>query len=641
MTTPYFQLLSACSEERLKRICELRKLAVPNGWNDTGDGRHRMLKTMVFHLEDNKSLTNAIAGLPSGTLKALKSLAAENMVADEGTLQCLFDLGLAFPEGGESNGIPCGNWTVPERVGDTLADFDDAVLDFQAEGEVALLPSTQFGFSLALTSVLLRCVNGMRILKGGLPAKKELGQLLDQNAFISDERDATLVFALLHRMGLLWSREGFVDTLVQAVLAQPPRWVAERAFAKLLEDDLRLWRMPSPEDRRFLMQHLLERKGQVLEVKPFLAFLKVLRPMDESLALNSFLPFLIRMGIAAADSAGRYLALTEHGAALAQEYILRDSAGIDGHWRQLGQVAPLYAHATLELLTPAMQNPHRLLKLAQVADVEVIDAMVSFRFSAATLIRALDSGIPLKEARAHVRGSDEIELPQPLLNLFADLGERLGEVEVEQGVRLVRTRSEDLASELLVRPELASLALEPISERVLQVRGSGNAFALLKQAGFIPRPVRFLPVSIDGNENLYVWALACLVLVDEKGMSSYLEPVRKMIHDALLRIQSADPALFNEIRRRVPMLHPEADPRQAQEETQRILEYASEHNLTAEITYMPLAAHRAQARRVTPRSIEGEHLNAYCHLHQEEMSFRLARILGVRLLDEKGHTPVV
>jgi predicted DNA-binding transcriptional regulator YafY len=46
---------------------------------------------------------------------------------------------------------------------------------------------------------------------------------------------------------------------------------------------------------------------------------------------------------------------------------------------------------------------------------------------------------------------------------------------------------------------------------------------------------------------------------------------------------------------------------------------------------------RSQLRRVTPISIDSEHLTAYCHLHQEEMSFRLSRILGVKLLNEKGH----
>lgn len=630
MAPTYFQLLSQCSEEQLQRICEHRKLPVPNGWNDSDEGRHRLLKTMVFHLEDNKRLINAIADLPSSALKALKSTIAERGKHDYGMVQGLFDLGLAFPEAAGT-----GGWIVPERVGDALADFDDTALSFQAESGILMQPSIQFGFSLALTSVLLRCVNGIRVLKGGLPAKKELAQLLNLNAFLTEERDATLIFALLHRMGLLWSREGCVDTLVPAVEAHPPRWVAERAFAKLLEDDLRQWKMPAPEDRRFLMQHLLERKGQILEMRPFLDFLQTLQPLDESRTAVSFFPFLIRMGLIATDVAQRHLTLTPHGTALAQEYLLRDSIGTEGHWIPMNQAARLITQPTLELLTPALQNPHRLLKLAQLADVEVIDTMVSFRFAAGTLIRALDSGISLEEARSLVHDSEETNLPQPLYNLLQEVGERLGEVEVEQGVRLVRTRDAVLANELCIRPELESLGLEQISPTVMQVKGSGNAFALLKQAGFIPRPVRFLPVSIDDNENLYTWALACLALVDEKGMSSFLEPVRQMIHDALQRIHSDDPALFNEIKRRVPMLHTE-EGTQAVEETQRILEFAGEQNLTAEITYMPLAAHRAQARRVTPRSIDGEHLNAYCHLHQEEMSFRLTRILGVRLLNEKG-----
>ena len=37
--------------------------------------------------------------------------------------------------------------------------------------------------------------------------------------------------------------------------------------------------------------------------------------------------------------------------------------------------------------------------------------------------------------------------------------------------------------------------------------------------------------------------------------------------------------------------------------------------------------------------VEGDHLHAFCHLHQEEMAFRLSRIQGVRLLNERGWTP--
>jgi len=628
MASSYFQLLSRCPDERLRKICETRRLPVPNGANGSPEARHRLLKTMEFHLGSNRLLVDAIADLPTGALRALKAMAGGGALPDGGTLQRLFDLGLALP--GEA-----GAWEVPERVGDALEDFDEGALSFQEEGGAALPPAKEHGFSLALTSVLMRCVNGIRVLKGGLPARKELSQLLDRNAFLADERDATLLFALLHRMGLLWSRQGYVDTLVPAVLAHPPRWVAERAFAKLLEDDLRHWKMPAPEDRRFLMLHLLERRGQVLAAGPFLGFLQTLRPLDEARVRQAFLPFLARMGLLAADAGIGRMALTEHGAALSQEYLMRDPMGTEGHWAPLCAEAPLVAQATLELFTPAAQSPHRLLKLAQLADVEATDSMVAFRFAPATFARALDSGMSLDEARSCLTGADGAALPQPLESLLQDIGERQGEVEVEQGVRLVRTRKAGLASELRVRPELASLGLEPISDTVMQVKGRGNAYALLKQAGFVPKPVRFLPVSIDDNERLYVWSLACLSLVMERGMSSYLEPVQQLIRDALRRIQSDDPALFNEIRRRVPMLHPEGGS-QAQEELQRILEYASEHDLAVEITYMPVAGERAQERRVTPKSVEGEHLKAYCHLHQEVMSFRLARIMGARLLNERG-----
>jgi hypothetical protein len=285
------------------------------------------------------------------------------------------------------------------------------------------------------------------------------------------------------------------------------------------------------------------------------------------------------------------------------------------------------------------QDPHRLLRLAQLGDVDSMDAMMGLRLGPDTLIRALDAGLSIEDLRSRL-GSGTTGIPQTLAQLLDDLGDRLGEVEVAQGVRLVKARTRELAEELLVRPELAPLGLKAISETVLEASGPGNAFALLKQAGFLPKPGRFLPLSLDGDESLYLWALACLAFVNEKGMNHHLEPVRQMIQGAMQRIQSQDPALYTEIQRRIPMLNLGGGP-QAAEETQRILEYGVTYNLMAEITYMPLAAHRSQLRRVTPQAVDGEHLRAFCHLHQEEMSFRLSRIIGVRLLNEKGWTPGV
>ncbi len=588
----------------------------------------RLLKTMVFHLEDNKQLTNTLADLSSSHLLALKGL-AEDGTQPEGTVaEELFDLGLILPHKAQ--------WVMAERTSDALADFDEGSLSFQDTEASDMLQIPTYGFALAVSSVLLRCTSGIRVLKGGLPAKKELGQILNRNAFLKDERDATLLFALLHRLGLLWSREGRVDTLMPAVLSHPPRWVAERVFAKLIEDDLKLWNLPPAEDRRFVIQHLLERRGQNLKTAPFLAFLKTLHPLDLARTQGVFLPFLCRVGIVAMDAAGEHVTLTIHGEALTQEYLTRDHRGTEAHWAPLLAEQPLVVQPTLEALTPMSQNLHRLLALAQVAEVEALDAMVGFRLGADTLVRALDNGIPMGEIKARLGGTHH--LPQTLHQLLDDLEARLGEVEVEQGARLVRARTPELAAELRLRPELASLQLTPISDTVMEANGPGNAFALLKQAGFLPKPGRFLPISLDGDESLYLWSLACLAFVDLKGMNHHLDPVRQSIQAALQKIQAEDPNLYQEVMRRVPMLNVGGGV-QALEEAQRILEYAAGDHFMVEITYMPLAAHRSQLRRVTPRAIEGEHLRAFCHLHQEEMTFRLSRITGVRLLNERGWTP--
>ena len=629
MARSHFQLLSNCSDEQLRTICERRKLPIPIRVDDGPDGRLRLLKTMAFHLEEHKRLSDALADLDSPSLVALKHLAAEGTLPEPATLRRLAGLGLALPEG--------EGWAVAERVADALEDFDDGALSFQAPPEVKLRHAEPFRFSLALTSVLLRCVSGLRVLKGGLPAKKELGQILQRNAMLQEEQDATLLFTLLHRLGLLWNRDGRVETLLPAVTSHPPRWVAERAFASLLEHDLKAWGMPPAEERLFLMQHLLERRGQTLAVQPFLTFLRTLHPLDEERTRTVFLPFLGRMGIIQGDAGYAHLRLSEHGEALAHEYLLRDLKGTAAHWEPLNQAQPLIIQPTLEVLTPLLQTPHRLLQVAQLAEVESLDAMGTFRVSHASLVRALDAGVPMEDLALRL-GTGTQTLPQPLLQLLEDLSRRVGEVEVHQGVRLIRARTAHLADELKLRPELAPLKLGSLSDTVLEVQGDGNAYALLKQAGFMPQPGRFLALSLDSDEKLYLWALAALAFVDEKGMNHHLEPVQQMVRSALQRLHDEDPALYQEVQRRIPMLHLGGEDQLA-EEVQRILEYAAGHTLMVELTYLPPAAHRTQLRRVSPRTIQEDHLLAFCHLHQEEMSFRLTRIQGVKLLNERGWTP--
>lgn len=627
----HYQLLSHCTDEQLRTICERRKLPIPLRWDDGPDGRKRLLKTMVFHLEDHKHLTDALADLRSDGLVALKHLAQQGEQPAPGQALALLALGLALPTAPKSPEL-----AVAERIADALEDFDDTALNFQAVEGISLRPAEPYRFSQALTGVLLRCVPGIRVLKGGLPAKKELGQLMHRNALLSEEEDTTLLFTLLHRLGLLWKTEGRVETLLPAVLAHPPRWVAERAFASLLEHDLKVWGFPPAEDRLFLMQHLLERRGQTLAVAPFLAFLKALHPLEEERTLEVFLPFLRRMGLIAMDAAGDHLALTPHGEALAHEYLLRDLKGTEAHWAPLESAQPLVLQPTLEVLTPLLQNPHRLLELAQLADVEALDTMAALRVNHESLVRALDLGVPLPKLRSRL--ASQQPLPQPLAQLLEDLERRVGEVELTQGVQLLRARDKQLADELCLRPELAPLRLRPVSETTLEITGEGNAETLLKESGYLPTIPSFLAVSLDRDEELYLWALAALAFVEEKGMATHLDPIRALVRQTLQRLHDEDPVRHQRVRRRIPMLHLGSDAQPAEEGVQ-ILEYAAGHNLMCELSYLPPAAHRTQLRRTTPREIQGDHLIAFCHLHQEEMAFRLTRIQGVKLLNERGWSP--
>jgi hypothetical protein len=178
MAQTHYQLLSNCSDEQLRRICERRKLPLPQHWEEGADGRIRLLKTMAFHLEDNRHLTNALADLDSAHLRALKRLAEDGAQPADAFVPLLADLGLVLPV--------VGGWALAERIADALADFDESALNFQAEPQTRIDEAPLYGFSLALTSVLLRCMGGIRVLKGGLPAKKELGQLLSRNSLLPE-----------------------------------------------------------------------------------------------------------------------------------------------------------------------------------------------------------------------------------------------------------------------------------------------------------------------------------------------------------------------------------------------------------------------------------------------------------------------
>jgi len=132
------------------------------------------------------------------------------------------------------------------------------------------------------------------------------------------------------------------------------------------------------------------------------------------------------MGLVSLDADCEHLALSPHGHALTHEYLLRDHRAPNPTGPCSWRSSPLVIQPTLELLTPMVQDPHRLLRLAQMAEVETLDTMVGLRVGSDYPHRALDLGLTLEEMKQLAGGGGGLRSAPALAQLLEDLARRLG-----------------------------------------------------------------------------------------------------------------------------------------------------------------------------------------------------------------------
>jgi hypothetical protein len=116
-------------------------------------------------------------------------------------------------------------------------------------------------------------------------------------------------------------------------------------------------------------------------------------------------------------------------------------------------------------------------------------AAVTWRFSPASVRRALDAGetaTQLTERLARVAGSG---LPQPLTYLLSDVGRRHGRLRVAAARSVIRCDDEALLAEVVVDRKLRALRLRRVAPTIA-VCGAGDEETLkaLRGAGYLPMP---------------------------------------------------------------------------------------------------------------------------------------------------------
>jgi hypothetical protein len=149
--------------------------------------------------------------------------------------------------------------------------------------------------------------------------------------------------------------------------------------------------------------------------------------------------------------------------------------------------------ADLTAVAPGYLAPALTEKLLVMADAEGRGPATIYRFSAASIKRALDEGYDAAGLLAFLREHSATAVPQPLEYLVEDTASRHGSLRVGQAASFIQSDDEAALRELLAGPKAAQLGLARLSPTVLTSSAPPRELAAaLKNLGLSP--------SIDGAE---------------------------------------------------------------------------------------------------------------------------------------------
>ncbi|MFC5175837.1 helicase-associated domain-containing protein [Nocardioides taihuensis] len=123
--------------------------------------------------------------------------------------------------------------------------------------------------------------------------------------------------------------------------------------------------------------------------------------------------------------------------------------------------------ADLTAVAPGPLETGLARRLQLVADVESRGGATVYRFSAASVRRALDVGWSAAEVHAFIASVSRTPVPQPLTYLVDDTARTFGTIRVGHAESFLRADDEDALTELLHHPRASSLGLRRLAPTVV------------------------------------------------------------------------------------------------------------------------------------------------------------------------------
>jgi hypothetical protein len=143
--------------------------------------------------------------------------------------------------------------------------------------------------------------------------------------------------------------------------------------------------------------------------------------------------------------------------------------------------------ADLTAVAPGPPEPELARELALMADVESRGGATVYRFSPASVRRALDSGRAADDLLSLLAARSRTEVPQPLTYLVTDVARRHGWVRVGSARAFVRSDDEAALTALLAERRTAPLRLRRLAPTVLAAQAPAPVvLGLLRELGLAP-----------------------------------------------------------------------------------------------------------------------------------------------------------
>ncbi|MDA8369276.1 MAG: helicase-associated domain-containing protein [Nocardiopsaceae bacterium] len=322
--------------------------------------------------------------------------------------------------------------------------------------------------------------------------------------------------------------------------------------------------------------------------------------------------------------------LDEQDAPVADREEARSAAVLAG---ELPQPADrILVQADLTAIAPGPLVPELARELALAADVESTGGATVYRFTSASIRRALDAGRGAADLTALLERHSSTPLPQPLRYLISDVGRRHGRLRVGTASSYLRCEEPALLDELVSDRRAADLALFRLAPTVVASRSTRPVLLeRLTDLGYHP-----VAEAADGAVQI---SRPDPRRAEGRSVSRHIgepAPPGPKLRAAAIRAIRAGDAAATAVRRPIPA--PDAEPpRSPTAATLSALTAAVARGRSVWIGYLDTDG-RASSRIVEPASVDGGYLTAYDATRAAVHRFAVHRITGVADLDS-GQEP--